>query len=312
MDKLRKVGLTALAGTFAIGSAQALEMSASGSAGFTYSSSDDDEVTGERFSFGDSITLSGSGETDMGWTVTASYELDDGNTPYDDQTVSIDTGNGTFFIQTNADKGGHNRLVPNVYGSASYSLANGVGTETGKHLADGVTGTTNLAYTNSDIAGFDVGLAISPGAVGGTDTVVKVKKADLTDGLTVAASIGTINPNDENNDSDELTLSASYAVGGVTVGYTHTSIDQSKASSSDIDATHVGISFSVNDDLSVSMDRSTADNAQKSVDEETTSYQVAYTMGSMSIKAHVTKTDNVGYSSTATDENKAVAVSFSF
>ena len=90
------------------------------------------------------------------------------------------------------------------------------------------------------------------------------------------------------------------------------SIDQSKASSSDIDATHVGISFSVNDDLSVSMDRSTADNAQKSVDEETTSYQVAYTMGSMSIKAHVTKTDNVGYSSTATDENKAVAVSFSF
>ena len=48
----------------------------------------------------------------MGWTVTASYELDDGNTPYDDQTVSIDTGNGTFFIQTNADKGGHNRLVP--------------------------------------------------------------------------------------------------------------------------------------------------------------------------------------------------------
>jgi len=87
MDKLRKVGLTALAGTFAIGSAQALEMSASGSAGFTYSSADDDEVQGERFSFGDSITLSGSGETDMGWTVTASYELDDGNTPYDDQTV---------------------------------------------------------------------------------------------------------------------------------------------------------------------------------------------------------------------------------
>ena len=106
MDKLRKVGLTALAGTFAMGSVQALEMSASGSAGFTFSSSDDDEVQGERFSFGDSITLSGSGETDMGWTVTASYELDDGNTPYDDQTVSIDTGNGTFFVQTNADKGG--------------------------------------------------------------------------------------------------------------------------------------------------------------------------------------------------------------
>jgi hypothetical protein len=312
MDKLRKIGLTALAGTFAATSVQALEMSASGSAGFTYSSKDDDQVTGERFSFGDSITLSGSGETDQGWTVTASYELDDGNTPYDDQTVSIDTGNGTFFVQTNADKGGHNRLVPNVYGSAAYSLSNGVGTESGKHLADGVTGTTNLAYTNSDIAGLDVGFAVSPGATGGTDTVIKLKKADLIDGLTVAASMGSINPSDTNNDSDEVTLSASYAVGGVTVGYTHTSIDQSKASSSDIDATHVGISFSVNDDLSVSVDRSTADNAKQAVDEETTSYQVAYTMGSMTVKGHVTKADNVGYSSTNTDENKAVAVSFSF
>ena len=35
MDKLKKVGLTALAGTFAATSAQALEMSVSGSAGFT-------------------------------------------------------------------------------------------------------------------------------------------------------------------------------------------------------------------------------------------------------------------------------------
>ena len=312
MDKLKKLGLTAIAGTFAIGSAQALEMSASGSAGFTYSSSDDDEVTGERFSFGDSITLSGSGETDMGWTVTASYELDDGATPFDDQTISIDTGNGTFFVQTAADKGGHNRLVPNAYGSASYSLSNGVGTETGKHLADGVTGTTNLAYTNSDIAGFDVAVAMSPGAVGGTDTVLKVKRADLADGLTVAASWGNINPSDQNNDTDEITLSASYAVGGLTIGVTDTSIDQATASSSDIDAFHVGASFAVNDDLTVSIDRSTADNAKQDTDEETTSYQVSYSMGSMAVKAHVTKADNVGYSSGTTDENKAIAVSFSF
>tara|TARA_Y100001970_G_scaffold237377_1_gene297819 strand:+ start:23649 stop:24587 length:939 start_codon:yes stop_codon:yes gene_type:complete len=312
MNKLKKVGLTALAGTFAIGSAQALEMTASGSAGFTYSSKDSDEVNGERFSFGDSVTLSGSGETEEGWTVTASYELDDGNSPYDDQTVSVDTGNGVFYIQTNADKGGHNRLVPNVYGSAAYSLSNGVGTETGKHLADGVTGTTNLAYTNSDIAGMDVGIAISPGATGGTDTVLKLKKADVIDGLTLAASWGEINPSDPNNESQEITLSASYAVGGVTLGFTDTAIDQAAASSSDIDATHIGASFSVNDNLSVSIDRSTADNAKQSVDEETTSYQAAYTMGSMSIKVHLTKADNVGYSSTTTDENKAVAVSFSF
>ena len=53
MDKLRKVGLTALAGTFAMGSAQALEMSASGSAGFTYSSADTMNYRKQIF-FGDS------------------------------------------------------------------------------------------------------------------------------------------------------------------------------------------------------------------------------------------------------------------
>ena len=311
MDKLRKLGLTALAGTFAMGSAQALEMTASGSAGFTYSGSDDDQVNGEKFSFGDSITLSGSGETDMGWTVTASYELDDGNTPFDDQTISIDTGNGTFHIQTAADKGGHHNLVPNAYGSASFSLASSV-TETGAHLADGVTGTTNLAYTNSDIAGVDVGLALSPGATGGTDAVVKLKKADAMDGLTLAASWGAVNPSDPNADMEEITLSASYATGGLTFGVKDYRKDLSVASGSDIDGMAYGASFAVNDDLTVSADRSSVDNAKKAVDEETTSYQVSYSMGSMAIKAHITKTDNTGHSSGSTDENKAIAVSFSF
>ena len=312
MDKLKVVGLTALAGTFAIGSAQAIEMTASGSAGFTYSSADSDKTQNDRFSFGDSITLSGGGDLDNGWNVTASYELDDGNSPFDDQTIAVDTGNGTFYIQTAADKGGHVRLVPNAYGSASYSLSNGVGTETGKHIADGVTGTTNLAYSNSDIAGVNAVIAMSPGAVGGTDTSIKLKKADLAEGLTVGLSWGDINPAQKAGGTTEITVSASYAIAGFTVGVADTAIDQDAASSSDIDAMHIGASFAVNDDVTISVDRSTADNAKQAVDEETTSYQVSYSMGSMSIKAHLTKADNVGYSSGSTDENKAVAVSFSF
>ena len=311
MDKLKKVGLTALAGTFAISSAQALEMSASGSAGFTYSSSDSDEVTGERFSFGDSITLSGSGETDMGWTVTASYELDDGSTPYDDQTVSIATDSGTFYVQTNAEKGGAVKLTPNTYGSASYSLASRV-TETANHLSNGVTGTTNVGYNNADIAGFDVTVGMSPGAVGGSDIAIAVKKADVVDGMTVGVSVGEIDQADANNASQEVTLSASYAMGGMTFGVTKLEITHDKSSSSDIEALHVGASFAVNDDLSVSVDRSTADNALKAVDETITSYQASYTMGSMTIKGHFTSTDNVAYSSGDGDENKAIAVSFAF
>ena len=86
MDKLKKVGLTALAGTFAATSAQALEMSVSGSAGLTMATADSDETTGNRFSLGDSLTFSGTGEYND-WTITASIEADGASSPtyYDDR-----------------------------------------------------------------------------------------------------------------------------------------------------------------------------------------------------------------------------------
>ena len=132
------------------------------------------------------------------------------------------------------------------------------------------------------------------------------------DGLTVAAGWGAVNPSDPNADMEEITLSASYATGGLTFGVKDYRKDLSVASGSDIDGMAYGASFAVNDDLTVSADRSSVDNAKKAVDEETTSYQVSYSMGSMAIKAHITKTDNVGHASATTDENKAIAVSFSF
>ena len=66
----------------------------------------------------------------------------------------------------------------------------------------------------------------------------------------------------------------------------------------------MGISFAVNDSLTVSYDTSTSDKSSTSVDEETDSVQASYTMGAMTIKAHISKADNEGYSSTATDRSK--------
>ena len=317
MDKLRKVGLTALAGTFAATSVQALEMSASGSAGFTYSSSDSDEVTGERFSFGDSITLSGSGETDMGWTVTASYELDDGNTPYDDQTVSIATDNGTFYVQTNAEKGGAVKLTPNAYGSASYSLAaNQTAGLQGKHYADGLDsgkGSINLGYTNT-FSGFDVAAGYTMGAAAngsGDDLSVNVKYADLVDGLTLSVGYADLNQ-DATDGITEQTISASYAMGNITFGVMDYQADDDAASGTDYDGRHYGVSVQINDDLAVSYDKSSSDKATTDVDEDISSFQASYTMGNMTVKGHITRADNEGYTSGAEDEQKAIDVSWSF
>ena len=46
MDKLNKIGLTALAGVLSAATAQAADVSVSGGAGFTYATSDTTEVTG--------------------------------------------------------------------------------------------------------------------------------------------------------------------------------------------------------------------------------------------------------------------------
>jgi len=319
MNKLNKLGLTALAGTLAATSAQALEMSVSGGVAITFATADNTEVTGNRFSFGDSLTFSGSGETDQGWTITASIEADGASatTYYDDRSISINMGDsGTFYIQESGAQGTPGTLVPNAYGSAAYSLAASASgdSNTGKHVADGLSSGANsganLGYSNT-IAGFAVSIGHSAGVTGGSDTSINVKYSDLIDGLTLSAGRSDLNTSQANG-TEETSLSASYAIGGVTLGYTDFSADDDAASGTDYDGTHWGISFAVNDDLTVSYDTSTSDKSSATVDEEISSIQASYTMGSMTVKAHITKGDNEAFVSGAEDNAKAVAVSWSF
>ena len=315
MDKLRKVGLTALAGTFAATSAQALEMSVSGGAGITMATADSDETTGNRFSFGDSLTFSGSGETDQGWTITASIEADgaSANNYYDDRSLTIDMGDGgKIHVQQSGAQGTPADLVSTAYGSAAYSL---VGTTTaGVHYADGLgsgtDGDTNLGYTTS-VSGFDVAIGHTAGTTGGSDTSVNVKYADLIDGLTVSVGRSDLN-SAQANGTEEQTMSASYAMGGITLMWADASMDDDAAGGTDYDSRHLGVSFAVNDDLTVSYDVSKADKSGAAVDETSSSIQASYTMGSMTIKGHVSKTDDSGFVSGAEDNGKAVAVSWAF
>ena len=315
MDKLRKVGLTALAGTFAATSAQALEMSVSGSAGFTYTSHDSDEVTGNRFSFGDSLTFSGSGETDQGWTVTTKIEADGASSTnyYDDRSVTIDMGDsGSFVVQQSGATGTPASLIPTAYGSASYSLiaAASAGVHTADGLASGTGGPVNLGYSNT-IAGFDVAIGHTAGATGGSDTSINLKYSDLMDGLTLSYGRSDLN-SAQANGTEESQIAVSYAVGGVTVAAHDMSADDDASGGTDYDARSYGISFAVNDDLTVTWDQSSADKSGSTVSEDTTSIQASYTMGSMTIKGHISKADNAGFTSGSEDNRKNVAVSWSF
>ena len=131
--------------------------------------------------------------------------------------------------------------------------------------------------------------------------------ADLIDGLTIGAGTGEVGVT-----QDEETMYIKYVMGGATFGFQRSEVDFAAAATSDTEADHYGISFAVNENLTVSYDNSSSDKATSSVDEETDSIQASYTMGNMKIKAHISKSDNEGYSSGADDETKAIDVSWSF
>jgi outer membrane protein OmpU len=76
MNKITKIGLTALAGSLIASSVNAAEMTATAGASLTWTGGNP-ETTGQALTMGNSVTFSGSGDLDNGMTISVSYELDD-------------------------------------------------------------------------------------------------------------------------------------------------------------------------------------------------------------------------------------------
>ena len=69
MNNLKKVGLSALAGSLAAFSANAAEMSVSGSAAVTYNNGNSDEITGNPYGMNTSLGFTGSGDVNEAYTI---------------------------------------------------------------------------------------------------------------------------------------------------------------------------------------------------------------------------------------------------
>ena len=82
MTNLKKLGLTALAGSLVATSAFAGEMSVSGTAKVSYTSGDTLAVTGNPWSASNALSFSGGGELDNGMSVSVSIATDTGSTTF--------------------------------------------------------------------------------------------------------------------------------------------------------------------------------------------------------------------------------------
>ena len=99
MNKLKKIGLTALAGSLVAGSVSAADLSVTGGASITVGGGDDNKTTGNGWSMADSVTFSASGDVnDIG--VTLSLEMDGAENTggLDDHSITFDLGDAGTLV----------------------------------------------------------------------------------------------------------------------------------------------------------------------------------------------------------------------
>ena len=99
MTNIKKIGLTALAGSLVATSAFAGAMDVTGSASVKFQSEHSTEHTQNNYSMGQGLTFSGSGDLDNGMTISYGYVMT--NAAFSSSTLKLDMGDmGSLKLTT--------------------------------------------------------------------------------------------------------------------------------------------------------------------------------------------------------------------
>ena len=312
MNKFKKIGLTALAGSLVATSAFAGSLSATGSAsiGVSNITGTADASTGKDWSMGNSVILSGSGELDNGMTVSMSFELDSGT----------DTGTGTGPFDNHSVTVSSDAMGTLVFAGHGGSSAQGaMDTTASGDIWDqtlGITGITaaasgddSLHYTLPEVMeGLAISASMSPGrAAQETHTSYGLVYTGY-DGLTL--KYGTGDSGTPTAEIESTTMMASYALGSFTVAVSQTEADKTGAANRQVDSFQ--IAYTVSDDLSVTYGNDTFDLTGDSTDEEVEAIGVSYTSGGMTISANQYEAKGAGNTAGAKTDKWSLSASFAF
>ena len=306
MNKLKKVGLTALATTLVTSAAYAGELSVSGSATLSYTGRDSNSDV-NPWSMGDSVNFTGSGDLDNGMDVTVKYELDGGN--YDDYSLTLGMGDmgSLTFSGNSVNAGGVDKvkdIVPKAY-TPVYELTDA--TDNGLATTSGRSTTGMWGYTyNMDSLMLSVGYNPTPAAGASAESSYGISYDGLMDGLTVVA--GRF---DDGDVAENDTYGAKYVMGAVTAAYQITKVDYD-GTTADQDAQHYGASIAVNENLTVSAGRLETDIDGAADDEVNTGVQASYTMGSISLAGGFNEQESGGGTSGNDVEAALFNIAFAF
>ena len=318
MNNLKKIGLSALAGSLVAVSANAADITMTGAANIYMT---DGSKSGKTtFSNDDHITFSGTSELDNGYEVTFSMQLDGDeadNGVIDNNSISVNTnGMGTFVW---AGHGGSSAMsmmddkTPNAYEEAWDGLDSG----STAVVINGHSANDMITYTSENYSGAVFTVAFVPGEASGAkknestyvDYGVTITP-EAVEGLSLGMAMGTTEITG-GTEVDESTMYATYAWNGFTVGYQSSEYDAPTSTASD-DSTAFGISYAVNDDLSISYNEHTVDVGSSATDQESDGISVSYTMGGITIAGHKNEMSAVNGVSGTDDEGYEVMLSFAF
>ena len=339
MNNLKKVGLTALAGSLAAVSAQAAEMTVSGATLLTYTTEDTSEVTGNPWGMKTNLSFTASGEVN-GYTVSYMQTSKDQFAGMSSARLSVDMGDmGTIAFDQGSGSG--LATIDDKTPTAAEEIWDGLdGAGASTTSVGGLVGSAGNSgvfnYINS-YAGVKLNAAMRMGAGGSrTDGSSSGAAADnntawdfaLTadgsslgiDGVQMGAGYGREDTGSAStmggkSADEDYTTFINYTYGPATIGaqvgkvgnYTNGAVSEGSEA--------WGVAFNINENLSVSYGERTVEYMNPGanhIDETGEGIAVAYTMGSIKIAGNQNEVSNNGGTAGVSDKMTEIAISFAF
>ena len=308
---IKKIGLSALAGSLVTTSAFAGAMSVAGSASMNVEHTNGGfGNSGKTFSMSNQLTFSGSGELDNGMNVSLSFILDQGDDtaiasgPFDSHSVSVSSDAlGTLKLSGEGGSSATSALDGTAAGDV-WDNFDGTGDITPTGVG---TGNNMFMYTLPSIMDdLSVNISYLPTGSATQSAVGYSATFSGVEGLSVSYGVGE----GTSDNVDGTAMKASYAYGPVTVAWSNYEYDAS-GTSSDNETTSYKVTYTVSDDLSISYGAETIEEGTSS-DVETDSIKASYTTGGMTISLASEEIANSAGGTAATQDRERWALGASF
>jgi outer membrane protein OmpU len=312
MNNIKKIGLSALAGSLVAISANAAELAVSGSVELTYVDTGGDtgnEVTGNSFGANSGITFSGSGDVGFG-TVSLTRAINDTNTGWGSSFQTLDmgdmgilsfdsTGGALVGLTANDD------LLPTAYEESwtgvGSSGVSGVGSTNVIGYTNTIQGVSiSAGYTNGE-GSTSTGESAASGAGAHGSTAGIYLSMSPVEGLTVGAgasesSASKLGAASNTDDTVNMQASITYAMGPVAIGYREAEVNDGAKGAASHEINAFSIAFNVNENFAISYgeveNTQNAAAASVSVVNDIKGYSAAYTMGAASVRINRSESDN--------------------